>query len=83
MLPLKNLTDATLASLSILRKTRWRPIWRPNIWAGHNKASICTQGIFNLQIFDIILEIEYQRPFPASMVMYIKNASKMAARIQY
>ena len=54
MLPLKNLTDATLASLSILRKTRWRPIWRLNIWAGHNKASIYTQGIFHVNIFDII-----------------------------
>ena len=83
MLPLKNLTDATLASLSILRKTRWRPIWRLNTSMGHNKAFICTQGILNLQIFDMILQIECQRSFPASMVKYIKNASKMVARMHY
>ena len=83
MLPLKNLTDVALTSLSILRKTRWRPRWQLNIWDGHNKASMCTLGIFYLQIFDIILQIECQRPFPTSIVNYIKNASKMTARMQY
>ena len=36
----------------------------------------------DVSIFYIILLSECQRPFPASMVMYIKNASKMVARMQ-
>ena len=50
MLSLKNLADATLASLSILRKSKWRPKWPLNIWFGHDIATDCIQCAFYMQI---------------------------------
>ena len=50
MLPLKNLADATLVSLSILRKSRWRPKWQQNIRLSQNTATDCVQRVFYMQI---------------------------------
>ena len=50
MLPLKNLADATLASLSILRKSRWRPKWQQSIGLSQNIATDCIQRAFYVQI---------------------------------
>ena len=50
MLQLKNLADATLASLSILRKSRWRPKWQQIIGLSQNIAADCIQHMFYMQI---------------------------------
>ena len=50
MLPLENLADATLASWSISRKSRWRSKWQLVIGFGQNKATGCIQYVLYMQI---------------------------------
>ena len=89
MLSLKNLADATLASLSILRKSRWRPKWPLNIWFCHNLATDCIQCVFYMQIStDIALFINtrgdgilnWTKKKEKNIKTASETASKMAAK---
>ena len=87
MLQLKNLADATLASLSILRKSRWRPKRKLYIWFGQNVANTCIQCVFQIQISsEITLFINTRGDGKlawSKIIKNIKNASKMAAKSNF
>ena len=88
MLRLKNLADAALASVSILRNSRWRPKWQHYIWFGQNIATSFIQCVFQIRIYsDIALFINTRgdgKQARAKIIKKkIKNASKLAAKSNF
>ena len=88
MLQLKNLADATLASLSILRKSRWRPKRQHYICFGQNVATTCIQCVFKIQRSSEITVFINTRgdgklAWSKKLLKNIKNASKMAAKSNF
>ena len=81
MLPLRNLADATLAPLSILRKSRWRQKWQQILGLSRNIVTECIRFVFYMQIStEIALLINMRHTGMDKKYKDIKNASKMAAK---